>query len=100
MLYITQIPEIGAGGDTCFLSAYEAYETLSPAMKAFLEGLDAVHDGAKPYTGGYGKDAPEGGCPRPNIRTLRALPGRAKSSFILHLRFPPTTTREHRRQTQ
>lgn len=64
MLYITQVPEIGCGGDTCFLSAYEAYETLSSAMKTFLEGLDAVHDGAKPYTGGYGKAAPEGGWPK------------------------------------
>ena len=64
MLYITDIPEIGCGGDTCFLSAYEAYETLSPAMKTFLEGLDAVHDGAKPYSGGYGLDIPEGGWPK------------------------------------
>lgn len=54
MLYITEIPEIGYGGDTCFLSSYEAYEALSPGMKEFLEGYDAVHDGAKPYTGGYG----------------------------------------------
>ncbi|MAB13725.1 TauD/TfdA family dioxygenase [Parvibaculum sp.] len=64
MLYITETPEIGAGGDTCFISAYEAYETLSPAMKAFLDGLDAVHDGAKPYSGSYGIAAPEGGWPR------------------------------------
>lgn len=64
MLYITQTPEIGCGGDTCFLSAYEAYETLSPQMKAFLDGLDAVHDGAKPYTGGYGLNVPEGGWPQ------------------------------------
>ena len=64
MLYIKQIPEIGTGGDTCFLSAYEAYETLSEPMKKFLEGLDAVHDGEKPYTGGYGTAAPEGGWPK------------------------------------
>lgn len=63
MLYITETPEIG-GGDTCFLSAIRAYEALSPAMQRFLEGLTAVHDGAKPYIGAYGTPAPEGGWPK------------------------------------
>lgn len=63
MLYITQTPEIG-GGDTCFASMVRAYEALSETMKAFLGGLSAVHDGAKPYTGGYGTAPPEGGWPR------------------------------------
>jgi taurine dioxygenase len=63
MLYITRTPEIG-GGDTCFASLSAAYDALSPRMKAMLEGLTATHDGAKPYTGGYGATAPEGGWPR------------------------------------
>jgi alpha-ketoglutarate-dependent taurine dioxygenase len=63
MLYVTKTPEIG-GGDTCFASTIRAYETLSPAMKAFLGGLTAEHDGAKPYTGGYGFSPPEGGWPK------------------------------------
>jgi taurine dioxygenase len=63
MLYVTQTPEIG-GGDTCFLSTARAFEVLSPAMQNFLEGLTAVHDGAKPYTGGYGTPPPEGGWPK------------------------------------
>lgn len=63
MLYITQTPEIG-GGDTCFASLTQAYEALSPTMQRMLEGLTATHDGAKPYTGGYGTKPPEGGWPR------------------------------------
>ncbi len=54
MLYITQTPEIGCGGDTLFANMYLAYEMLSEPMKAFLGGLTAVHDGAIPYIGSYG----------------------------------------------
>jgi len=32
------------GGDTLFLSAYALYDKLSPPMRTFLEGLQAVHD--------------------------------------------------------
>ncbi len=63
MLYITETPECG-GGDTLFADMYMAYEMLSPTMKAFLEGLTAVHDGALPYIGSYGSKPPEGGYPR------------------------------------
>lgn len=63
MLYLTQTPKIG-GGDTCFISTIQAYDTLSPAMKEIVKGLTATHDGAKPYTGGYGTAAPEGGWPK------------------------------------
>ena len=63
MLYLTQTPESG-GGDTSFASTIRAYEALSPTMQGFLETLSASHDGAKPYTGGYGQTAPEGGWPK------------------------------------
>jgi taurine dioxygenase len=63
MLYITEVPECG-GGDTLFADMYMAYELLSEPMKAFLEGLTAVHDGAIPYVGAYRSRAPEGGYPR------------------------------------
>ncbi|HEX7094549.1 MAG TPA: TauD/TfdA family dioxygenase [Acidimicrobiales bacterium] len=36
------LPDVG--GDTCFASAYAAYEALSPAMQEFLDGKRAVHD--------------------------------------------------------
>ncbi|MFF1418482.1 TauD/TfdA dioxygenase family protein [Streptomyces sp. NPDC058280] len=51
MLHITRIPEAGSGGDTLFANMHLAYDMLSPAMKTFLEGLTAVHDGALPWMG-------------------------------------------------
>ncbi|HEX4040553.1 MAG TPA: TauD/TfdA family dioxygenase, partial [Xanthobacteraceae bacterium] len=45
------IPPDG-GGDTMFLSAYKAYEELSPSMKAYLEGKTATHDGSRVFDKG------------------------------------------------
>jgi taurine dioxygenase len=59
MLYVTETPECG-GGDTLFADMYLAYELLSDTMKQMLQGLTAVHDGAIPYTGGYGVAPPSG----------------------------------------
>lgn len=42
ILRAVQMPKVG--GDTCFASAYAAYEGLSPAMQEFVDGLVAVHD--------------------------------------------------------
>lgn len=42
ILKAIQLP--ARGGDTCFASAYAAYDALSEPMKEFLEGLSAVHD--------------------------------------------------------
>jgi taurine dioxygenase len=44
ILHMREIPP--SGGDTAFSSSYEAYERLSPAMKKYIEGLTATHDGA------------------------------------------------------
>lgn len=57
MLYMHRTPEIGTGGDTLFASMYLAYDMLSPALKLFLEGLTAIHDGAVPW---QGYEAPPG----------------------------------------
>ena len=48
MLYLTEVPP--SGGDTMFASMYAAYDALSRPMQQFLEGLTAVHDGAKVWT--------------------------------------------------
>jgi taurine dioxygenase len=54
MLYLTETPSIGSGGDTLFANMSLAYDVLSPAMKTFLAGLSAVHDGAITWTNAYG----------------------------------------------
>lgn len=51
MLYVTDPPEIGSGGDTLWANMHLAYEMLSPPMQEFLEGLTAVHDGLIPWQG-------------------------------------------------
>jgi len=42
ILRAVTLPE--TGGDTCFASAFAAYEALSSPMQAMLEGLTATHD--------------------------------------------------------
>jgi taurine dioxygenase len=86
MLYITTTPESG-GGDTCFLSTIRAYEALSPAMKTFVEGLSAVHDGAKPYTGGYGTPPPEGGWPKTTHPVVVRHPETGQRSLFVNRGF-------------
>ncbi|WP_406841814.1 TauD/TfdA dioxygenase family protein (plasmid) [Streptomyces sp. AHU1] len=51
MLYITEVPEPGCGGDTMFANMHLAYEMLSPAMRSLLDPLTAVHDGAQAFEG-------------------------------------------------
>lgn len=51
ILHIRQCPP--HGGDTLFASMYAAYEALSERMKAYLEGLTAIHDGEPIYRGLY-----------------------------------------------
>jgi taurine dioxygenase len=86
MLYITKTPESG-GGDTCFISTIRAFEALSPAMQDFLMGLTATHDGAKPYTGGYGTAAPEGGWPKTSHPVVVRHPGNGKPSLFVNRGF-------------
>jgi taurine dioxygenase len=51
ILHIRQCPP--HGGDTLFASMYAAYEALSERMKAYLDGLTALHDGEQTYRGLY-----------------------------------------------
>jgi taurine dioxygenase len=45
MLFAREIPP--TGGDTEFANMYLAYESLSPALRAFLDGLTVVNSSAK-----------------------------------------------------
>jgi taurine dioxygenase len=47
ILHLHTVPEVG--GDTLFASMSAAYEALSDRMKAYLEGLTAIHDGDHVY---------------------------------------------------
>lgn len=47
ILYLHTVPRMG--GDTLFSSMYAAYDALSDKMKAYLDGLYAVHDGEHVY---------------------------------------------------
>jgi alpha-ketoglutarate-dependent taurine dioxygenase len=42
LLYAVRVPE--SGGETGFISMYRAYETLSPELKARIQGLELKHD--------------------------------------------------------
>ena len=86
MLYITKTPEIG-GGDTMFASAVRAYEALSPTMQDFVGKLTAVHDGAKPYTGGYGQVPPLGGWPKTTHPVVITVPWNGKKSLYVNRGF-------------
>ena len=46
ILKAVRLPEVG--GDTCFANMQAAYDALSPAIRALIDGLEAVHDITKP----------------------------------------------------
>ncbi|WP_218831853.1 TauD/TfdA dioxygenase family protein [Bordetella genomosp. 10] len=47
ILHLHTVPPVG--GDTLFSSAYAVYESLSPGLRGYLEGLTATHDGGPNY---------------------------------------------------
>ncbi|HUA51851.1 MAG TPA: TauD/TfdA family dioxygenase [Candidatus Sulfotelmatobacter sp.] len=47
ILYAREVPD--HGGDTMFANMYLAYESLSDGMRRLLDGLKAVHSGARFY---------------------------------------------------
>ena len=84
ILYIKECPP--AGGDTLFASMYAAYDALSDRMKAYLEGLRAVHDGEENYRGTYAnfgvKDKPS--YPRAVHPVIRTHPVTGRKGLYLN----------------
>lgn len=87
ILYIKQCPP--RGGDTLFASMYAAYDALSDRMKAYLEGLTAVHDGEQNYRGTYANfgiaDKPS--YPRAEHPVIRTHPVTGKKSLYVNKGF-------------
>ncbi len=87
ILYIKKCPP--KGGDTLFASMYAAYEALSDRMKAYLDGLTAVHDGESVYRGLYKNynvvDKPE--YPRAIHPVVRTHPVTGKKALYVNRGF-------------
>lgn len=87
ILYIKQCPP--KGGDTLFANMYAAYEALSDRMKAYLEGLTAIHDGEDAYRGTYAnlgvKDKPV--YPRAEHPVVRTHPVTNRRSLYVNRGF-------------
>ena len=88
ILRLFTVPE--RGGDTCFASMYAAYEALSDRMKAFLEGLTAIHDGAPYYRGVneiLGRDDGGRRYPRAEHPVVRTHPVTGRRSLFVNSMF-------------
>ncbi len=87
ILYIKQCPP--RGGDTLFANMYAAYEALSERMKAYLDGLTALHDGEQTYRGLYANygvaDRPE--YPRAEHPVVRTHPVTGKKALYVNRGF-------------
>ena len=83
ILYIRQCPP--RGGDTLFANMYAAWEALSDRMKAYLDGLTALHDGEQTYRGLYANygvaDRPE--YPRAEHPVVRTHPVTGRKALYL-----------------
>jgi taurine dioxygenase len=87
ILYIKQTPP--KGGDTLFASMYAAYEALSDRMKAYLDGMTALHDGEDAYRGTYKnlgiEDKPA--YPRAEHPVIRTHPVTGKKALYVNRGF-------------
>ena len=87
ILYIKDCPPMG--GDTLFANTYAAYDTLSDRMKAYVEGLTAVHDGEHVYRGLYANvgvaDKPV--YPRAEHPVVRTHPQTGRRSLFVNRGF-------------
>lgn len=88
ILHIHTLPE--TGGDTLFANMYAAFEALSPAMQAFLQGLTAVHDGAPYYRSVNARIGREDGgrsYPRAEHPVVRTHPVSGRKALFVNQMF-------------
>ncbi|MBV9250241.1 MAG: TauD/TfdA family dioxygenase [Acetobacteraceae bacterium] len=87
ILYIKTCPP--KGGDTLFANMYAAYDALSDRMKAYLDGLTAIHDGEEAYRGTYANygiaDKPT--YPRAEHPVVRTHPVTGKRALYINRGF-------------
>lgn len=91
MLQLHVLPS--SGGDTLFASMFAAFETLSPALQAFLATLTATHDSEHVYRGRYadrGVDDSAKTYPSANHPVVRTHPHSGRQALYVN---PGFTTR-------
>ncbi|MYD96127.1 MAG: taurine dioxygenase [Gammaproteobacteria bacterium] len=83
ILHLHEVPS--QGGDTLFANMYEAYESLSEPMRAFLDGLTARHE--SDYTGYYGDHPPQRDFPRALHPVVRSHPVTGRKALYVNAGF-------------
>lgn len=82
-LWVHTTPE--AGGDTGFASMYAAYDALSPAMKTYIDGMTATHDGARVFAKIYNE--PTKVFPRHSHPIVRTHPVTGRKALYVNREF-------------
>ncbi len=88
ILYLHTVPPVG--GDTLFASQTAAYDALSPRLKAFLDGLTALHDGGPSYRASNARQGiPETGRVYPSAvhPVVRTDPATGRKSLFVNRGF-------------
>jgi taurine dioxygenase len=85
MLYLKEVPAVG--GDTLFASMYAAYDALSDSMQRFLNGLTAIHDGARNYEGRQPAVGRSAEFPRAEHPVVRTHPETRRQALFVNRMF-------------
>ncbi len=88
ILKLHVVPE--TGGDTLFSSMYAAYDALSDAMKRYLDGMTATHDGGPNYrdrAARTGHNDPERAYPHASHPVVRTHPETGRKALFVNQAF-------------
>ena len=91
ILYAREVPD--SGGDTLFANMYRAYDALSDGLKETLDGLVAVHSGARSFGA---KDSRESRRQARGSRSMRVRVSDEAAAMVAHpvVRTHPETGRK------